>query len=354
MENNGLNQCTITLTRNCNLRCKFCYAKEAGYECSDMIKYSDLKKVIDFCDEAKVKYVVLSGGEPTLHPDLHLLVKYIKSKTHGMIPTIATNGTVLDDMEHCRSLVAAGIGYFDISLKGGNADEFRYVTGVDLFLKQLRAIRNLSQLGVDLTCSMVLTHSNIGGFCQAVQRAYDNGARKFSFTFVIDNTKSRIKDKEYLRLHNPIRLVDSFMSQMKTLDAITAGEWWIEYSFPMCVYTNNQLEVLSGRLAAPCQIYEKNAVTFDTELNLIPCSMNLGSRLGRFGQDFSSFAEFLMLQKTEGYSSVANGLSQLPSQYCSACKYLTKCRGGCTFFWWNCSFESFKAFKEELGFKFVE
>ena len=59
MDKVKINQCTITLTRKCNLRCNFCYAKKTEYIENDIIDYDDLKKVIDFCDEARVKYIVL-------------------------------------------------------------------------------------------------------------------------------------------------------------------------------------------------------------------------------------------------------------------------------------------------------
>ena len=67
MDKVKINQCTITLTRKCNLRCNFCYAKKTEYIENDIIDYDDLKKVIDFCDEARVKYIVFTGGEPTLY-----------------------------------------------------------------------------------------------------------------------------------------------------------------------------------------------------------------------------------------------------------------------------------------------
>ena len=38
-----LKQCTVVLTRNCNLRCDFCYVKDAGYRVADSIRYEDLK-----------------------------------------------------------------------------------------------------------------------------------------------------------------------------------------------------------------------------------------------------------------------------------------------------------------------
>jgi len=349
-----LNQCTIALTRNCNLRCGFCYAKCKGYDSFASIDFEHLKQIVDFCEAASVKYVVLSGGEPTLHPDLIRLVKYIKSRKCGLIPTIATNGTTLDDLNVCKALVSAGIEYFDVSLKGCNATQFLRTTGVNLYPKQLAAITNLAALEVDFTCSMVLTPENINNFCVAVNAAKNKGARKFSFTFVIDNERSHEKDVDYLMSHNPMDLVESFVSHFDEVEQITDGEWWIEYSFPLCVYTARQLELLQGRLAAPCQIYERNAVTFDAEMNLLPCSMNIENNIGRFGLDFSTYKEFIDYQTSDRYSHAVTELSETPSRFCLTCKYLSRCCGGCTFFWWNCSFAAFRQFKESLGHKFVE
>ena len=59
-----IKQCSIVLTRGCNLRCNFCYVKSAGYIKDDRIEYDDLKSIVDFCCEAKVKYIFFTGGEP--------------------------------------------------------------------------------------------------------------------------------------------------------------------------------------------------------------------------------------------------------------------------------------------------
>ena len=59
-----IKQCSIVLTRGCNLRCNFCYVKRAGYVEDDRIDYDDLKSIVDFCCEAKVKYIFFTGGEP--------------------------------------------------------------------------------------------------------------------------------------------------------------------------------------------------------------------------------------------------------------------------------------------------
>ena len=80
-----IKQCTIVLTRECNLRCNFCYVKSAGYMPEDNISYENLKKIVDFCSESKVKYIFFTGGEPLLYPHLIDILQYIKGKQHSMM-----------------------------------------------------------------------------------------------------------------------------------------------------------------------------------------------------------------------------------------------------------------------------
>ena len=44
-----ISKCEIILTRNCNLRCGFCFEKNDGYSSEDKIDFINLKKIVDFC-----------------------------------------------------------------------------------------------------------------------------------------------------------------------------------------------------------------------------------------------------------------------------------------------------------------
>ncbi|MGN9057410.1 radical SAM/SPASM domain-containing protein [Bariatricus sp. HCP28S3_A7] len=341
-----LEQCIITLTRNCNLRCDFCYAKRTGYMIDDTIKKENVKRIIDFCNDAKVKFVVFSGGEPMMYPELAEMIRYVKSCENKMTVAIATNGIILSDYEFCKHLVECGLDYIDISLKGKNEEECLAVVGQECFEKQLQAIRNVSSLKVDFTCSMVLTISNVDGFCQAIEAAYDNGARQFSFTFALDNEDSEKKNLEYLKNNNPYDVIDRFLEQKEELNAITKGEWWVEYTFPICIYTEHHLKELKGKLAAPCQIYKGNGITFDTGMNILPCSMFIDDKIGRFGDDFNSYEEFKRYANTDLYKRIIDEISKMPSKECEHCEYLKDCYGGCPIFWKNCDYNSLMSFKK--------
>ncbi|XME02152.1 radical SAM protein [Lachnospiraceae bacterium C1.1] len=343
-ENSIINQCSIVLTRNCNLRCSFCYVKDAGYCPSESISYNNLKKIVDFCSDASVKYIFFTGGEPLLYPHLKDILRYIKEKRHSITTAVASNGILLEDKKFCRELIDSGLDYIDISMKGKTQEEWVNFTGYDGCVKQQSGIRNLSEMQVDFTCSMVVTLENVFSVCDIVRLAFENGAKQFSFTFVIDNNKSNNENGDYLSSHNPFRLIELFISQIEELNSIT-DDWWIEYSFPLCVYTEKQLNLLKGRLASPCQIHKKNAITVDTQMNLLPCDMYFDRKIGRIGEDFNSIEEFNEWRKHGTYKETIDEISHRPSDTCLGCTHLDDCFGGCPVLWNNYSFDDLCSYK---------
>lgn len=343
-ENETIKQCSIVLTRDCNLRCNFCYVKDAGYCRNDMMSFENIKKIVDFCSDAKVKFIFFTGGEPLLYPQIIDILSYIKEQEHPIITAVATNGIMLKDKQFCEKLIESGLSYIDVSMKGRDSQEWIGTTGCDGYNAQQEAIRNLASLPIEFTCSMVVTSDSVMTLCESVKNAFENGAKQFSFTFVIDNDDNPEKNKTYLENHNPLKLIDAFISQMDQLNSIT-DDWWIEYSFPMCVYTEKQLLMLEGRLASPCQIHKQNAVTFDTHLNLLPCDMYFNNKIGRLGEDFSTTEEFVRLREQNPYKEVIDEISKLPSKECQTCKHFEECYGGCPVLWKNYSFEDLEKFK---------
>lgn len=347
MDKNTINQCSVVLTRNCNLRCNFCYVKNAGYCENEIVSFENLKKIVDFCCNAKVKYMFFTGGEPLLYPYLNDILVYIKEKEHPIATAIATNGVLLENIHFSKRLMDSGLDYIDVSMKGRNSQEWINTTGYDGYIKQQKAIKNLSSLQMEFTCSMVVTLENVYSLCDSVKTMFENGAKQFSFTFVIDNDKNIDTNVPYMENHNPFKLIEAFLSQMEQLNNIT-NEWWIEYSFPLCVYTKKQLHLLKGRMATPCQIHKKNAITFDTQLNLLPCDMYFDRKIGRLDEDFASVNDFLELRKNNPYKNTIEDISRLPSEKCTNCEYFDKCYGGCPVLWNNYSFDELRAYKERL------
>ena len=68
---NAQNVCTILVTNECNIKCEFCVAENFVTKDGDFLSLDDLDKQIPIMAEKGAKFITLSGGEPSLSPDLH-------------------------------------------------------------------------------------------------------------------------------------------------------------------------------------------------------------------------------------------------------------------------------------------
>ena len=156
-------------TKQCNLKCKHCYANATPYPASDELSLEDKYKVVDELDEAGVAAISFSGGEPLTNKDFMKVARYAKSK--GFYLTVATNGTLISE-KVAQKLKEVGISYVEISLDGDNAeihDEFRGVKGA--FNATIRGIKNAKSVGLDVGIATTATHENIDSIPKIIDLA---------------------------------------------------------------------------------------------------------------------------------------------------------------------------------------
>ena len=84
-------------TSGCNLRCSWCDTKYASWHPEGVEKTVD--DLISEIQSFKADHVVITGGEPMISRDIHILAAGIKS--NGMHITIETAGTVSPDGIDC-------------------------------------------------------------------------------------------------------------------------------------------------------------------------------------------------------------------------------------------------------------
>jgi hypothetical protein len=110
---------TIETNTSCNIRCRACYATQS----SRVKPLSLVKTEIDLaCEKRNLEALSLLGGEPTLHPDIVEIVRYVKSK--GLVCMLLTNGTRFlyrGDLGLLDQLVAAGVDRFLLHIDSGQA-----------------------------------------------------------------------------------------------------------------------------------------------------------------------------------------------------------------------------------------
>lgn len=88
----------------CNERCIFCPCSEEGGEKMPSLTWDEIRSAIDIAIERKqIDNVLLSGGEPTLHPCFFDIIEYINKKK--LMIGILTNAIKLSDMHFVDRLM---------------------------------------------------------------------------------------------------------------------------------------------------------------------------------------------------------------------------------------------------------
>src|SRR5580692_7762320 len=107
----------IVPIRRCNLDCGYCNEYD---KISNPVPLDEMLRRIDKLGELGTTIITLSGGEPTLHPDLDAIIARIRKR--GAIATLITNGLLLTP-SLIRTLNRAGLDYLQISIDNVAPDD---------------------------------------------------------------------------------------------------------------------------------------------------------------------------------------------------------------------------------------
>ncbi len=193
--------CWLTVNRSCNIRCKWCYATGTGFKKNDNMDFDSAKKLVDFCENLKVKDIILIGGEPTIYPYILDLISYISKK--GITTVLVTNGIIFSQKNNIEKYINAGLNSFSISLKANSQTEYLEVTGKDCFSNVISCIKNLRELNANFSVSQVLTAENIPTLSNGLKIFKEAGAKNFSFDFCHNFVCSNVKDDNFIKNNNP-------------------------------------------------------------------------------------------------------------------------------------------------------
>jgi 7,8-dihydro-6-hydroxymethylpterin dimethyltransferase len=142
----------IEITNRCNLNCPICYANSSDGE---FLTRDSFEKMVDFLiqsEDGNAEILQISGGEPTLHPELISFIEICRDKGVKYL-MINTNGIrIAEDIEFVKVL-SKFKGNFEIYLQfdGFNDSIHNYFRGRPLQDIKLKAIKNLSDFQIPVT-----------------------------------------------------------------------------------------------------------------------------------------------------------------------------------------------------------
>jgi radical SAM protein with 4Fe4S-binding SPASM domain len=149
-------QAVLELTYRCNLHCVHCYV---DLNETDELTTVEWKNVIDELKAASTMYLLFTGGEIMLRPDLLDIATY--AHHNGFMLGFLTNGTMLTPAT-CRAIAEFKPFSMGISLYGATAATHELVTGIPgSFQKTIAGIKMLVDAGLVPTVQTLIMKYNL-------------------------------------------------------------------------------------------------------------------------------------------------------------------------------------------------
>ena len=145
------------LIRRCNLACQHCYSISADVDFPGELSTGEIYATMDDLKAFGVPVLILSGGEPLLHPDIFAISS--RAKALGFYVGLSTNGTLIDRTLLPR-IAAIGFDYVGVSVDGMRATHDRFRRKAGAYDASLAAVRLLRDAGIKVGVRFTLTQDN--------------------------------------------------------------------------------------------------------------------------------------------------------------------------------------------------
>ena len=174
----------VRLTRYCNQRCLFCLDRFA--QTGGVLPLDFLRRDLARGRKRGLRRVVLSGGEPTIHPDFLDIVRMARELGYRHIQTI-TNGRRFFYPGFLREAAAAGLDEVTFSLHGHTPalhDRLTQVPGS--FVQAVSALRSaLAMRGLIVSVDVVINRLNLPVLREHLDFCIGLGVREFDLLALV-------------------------------------------------------------------------------------------------------------------------------------------------------------------------
>jgi MoaA/NifB/PqqE/SkfB family radical SAM enzyme len=184
------------LTR-CNLRCRHCYInpKQHGTETLPLETINKWLKA--FAPEEKTSNLILIGGEPTLHPELHRCIRSAGKMGYASI-TVDTNGFFFNEI--LEKVTPAELDYFSVGLDGSCREVNDRIRGRGSFKKCVEGIEKALKKGFNVSLIYTVSQMNIRDLKNMPDFLHGLGIDRFFIQIIGIRGRSAQDEKHKLQL----------------------------------------------------------------------------------------------------------------------------------------------------------
>ena len=148
----------VEITNRCNMRCPICFTDANGNE-GDVGLHEIKIRLHNLLEVAGPIPVQISGGEPTLHPQLPEIIGYAKQLGFNNIELV-TNGIVISHSpDYLLSLVDRGLTAVYLQFDGLSKDTYMKIRGQDMSEVRMRCIAAIGEAEICCTLAVAVTRN---------------------------------------------------------------------------------------------------------------------------------------------------------------------------------------------------
>ncbi|MDB6053282.1 MAG: Radical domain protein [Verrucomicrobiales bacterium] len=211
----------IEIVEHCNLACPTCYADspEEKSTSSEFIPLEDLKNRIQGVIDRKgnIEILQLSGGEPTLHPELFELLTWLKGHPAIDYILLNTNGVLLATRpgfaQQLGDLMRTKLQLY-LQFDGVQEEGQKTLRGLDLRNMRRRTIEACEKAGILVTLAMTVIPENLAHLWDAIEFGL-NQKNVQGITFQPCFTSGRTTEKSPAKRLNTADIILGSVAQSK-------------------------------------------------------------------------------------------------------------------------------------------
>jgi MoaA/NifB/PqqE/SkfB family radical SAM enzyme len=213
----GPGTCQFAINNACNAGCDFCNFnfEKLPKDRWEFVPLSQAREAVDILYRQGIRYLIITGGEPMMHPDYLEIIRHAGEKRMAVL--LVTNGSMLNEAR-IRTLKDHGLTSMIISIDAASAElheQNRRLPGVCDRIRE--ANRLLKQAGIQTTASVTMSRL-IDDYAGLAPFLKDLGFEHTTFSYPLSHLKSSFLGYADSRLveYEPEELSEAF-SRVKEL-----------------------------------------------------------------------------------------------------------------------------------------